>query len=216
MRLYVTALLAMLGLASPAVSQENLLTNPDFENAFGPDNRWRAAAVPPVLFERTDEQAFSGNWSGRASNRSQQWHGPFYGLSADGLFGDGGWFQLRVRVKADDTEEQYTIRLLIQIDDDREECPPQSELPLNTEFCFCYDVDATNRSCVYGADSALSDASTWAELEWTGPIEFLGEPNFYLFQIDTLEEGNFPDLYIDDASLFDFTTVFEDRFEASD
>ncbi|MEE4331067.1 MAG: hypothetical protein V2J10_09375 [Wenzhouxiangella sp.] len=214
MRLKTIALLAIVAWTSSAIAQENLLTNPDFEEPFGSDNRWRAAAVPPVVFERTDEQAFSGSWSGRASNRSQQWHGPFYGLSADGLFGDGGWFQIRVRAKADDTEGQKRVRLLIQIDDEREQCP--AELPLNTEFCFCYDLTETNRSCAYGADSAMSDSETWVELEWTGPIEFMGEVNFYQFQIDTLEGEPFPDLYVDNAELYDLTSVFGDRFEADD
>lgn len=214
MRLKTIALLGIVAWTSSAVAQENLLTNGDFEDVFAEDNRWRAAAVPPVVFERTDDQAFSGSWSGRASNRSMQWHGPFYGLSADGLFGEGGWFQIRVRAKADDTEGQKRVRLLIQIDDEREQCP--AELPLNTEFCFCYDLTATNHSCVYIADSALSDSNTWVELEWTGPIEFMGDVNFYQFQIDTLAGGTFPDLYVDDAQLFDLTTVFEDRFEAEE
>ena len=214
MKLLWTFLTVTLAWATPVIAQDNLLTNPDFEDPFGPDNRWLAAAVPPVVFERTDDQAFSGSWSGRASNRSQQWHGPFYGLSADGLFGDGGWFQVRVRAKADTTEGQVRVRLLVQINDEREECP--AELPFGAEFCFCYDLTPTDRSCAYGVDSALSDASTWVELEWTGPIEFLGDVSFYQFQIDTLEGEPFPDLYVDEAELFNLTTVFEDRFEAND
>lgn len=194
------------------LAQENLLTNPDFESDFGPNNRWRAAAVPPVVFERTDAQAYSGSWSGRAGNRSEQWHGPFYGLSADGLLGDGGFFQIRVHVKADDPVGQQQVRLILQIDDGREACP--AELPLNIEWCFCYDVDATNKSCLFGADRALSDADTWVELEWTGPVEFIGDVNFYMFQIDTLEGPPYPDLYIDNAYLANLTTILRDRFEA--
>jgi hypothetical protein len=214
MKLTCTIFLAMVAWASPVSAQDNLLTNPGFEEEFGPNNRWRAAAVPPVVFERTDDQAFSGSWSGRASNRSQQWHGPFYGLSADGLFGDGGWFQIRVRAKADNSEGQSQLRLLLQINDEREECP--AELPFGAEFCFCYDLTPTDRSCAYGVDSALSDASTWVELEWTGPVEFLGDVSFYQFQIDTLEGEPFPDLYVDEASVINLTTVFGDRFEATD
>jgi len=214
MKMNCTLLLILVGWISTAWAQDNLLTNPGFEEKFGQNNRWRAAAVPPVVFERTDKQAFSGSWSGRASDRSQQWHGPFYGLSADGLFGDGGWFQIRVRAKADNSEGQSQLRLLLQINDEREECP--AELPFGAEFCFCYDLTPTDRSCAYGVDSALSDASTWVELEWTGPVEFLGDVSFYQFQIDTLEGEPFPDLYVDDAELFNLTTVFEDRFEAND
>ena len=214
MKMISTILLAALTWLPPAIAQDNLLTNPGFEEAFGENNRWGAAAVPPVVFERTDDQAFFGTWSGRASNRTAQFHGPFYGLSADGLFGDGGWFQVRVRAKADTTEGQVRVRLLVQINDEREECP--AELPFGAEFCFCYDLTPTDRSCAYGVDSALSDASTWVELEWTGPVEFLGDVSFYQFQIDTLEGEPFPDLYVDDAELFNLTTVFEDRFEAND
>ena len=207
-------LLATFFCTTSALAQDNLLTNPGFEEAFGETNRWGAAAVPPVVFERTDDQAFSGSWSGRASNRSAQFHGPFYDLSADGLFGDGGWFQVRVRAKADIPDAQVRVRLLVQINDEREECP--AELPFGAEFCFCYDLTPTDRSCAYGVDSAMSDASTWVDLEWTGPIEFLGEVRFYRFQVDTLEGEPFPDLYVDDASVINLTNVFGDRFEATD
>ena len=213
-KVIVVVLSVTLVWASSALAQDNLLTNPDFEEPFGSDNRWQAAGGASVTFERTDDQAFSGSWSGRASDRSQQWHGPLYNLAADDLFGDGGWFQVRVRAKADRTTGQSTVRLLIQIDDDLEDCP--AELPFGAEFCFCVDVTPTNRSCSYGVDSALSDGSAWVELEWTGPIEFVGDAGFYNFKVDTFEGEPFPDLLVDDASVINLTNVFGDRFEATD
>lgn len=223
-------LILLATLAAPTLhAQENLLLNPGFEEPldglYGVDYFWSASGIPldndgqptigpgnpPLSFERSTNQAFSGSWSGRTFNRFEQFHGPFYSVSSRALFGDGGVFAISAQVKADDSEGQQQVRMIIQIDDDREECP--AELPMGIEWCFCYDLTPTNKSCLFGADSKPSDASTWAELNWTGRISFVGTVNFYLLQFDTQEGGTFPDLYVDDASLIRLTDVFDDDFE---
>lgn len=229
MRFVVLMLIAVF-VGSPTLhAQENLLVNPDFEEPlgdnYGVNNFWSASGIPldndgqpttgpgnpPLTFERSDRESFSGSWSGRAFNRSQNFHGPFYNPSYTGLFGDGGVFAISARVKADDSEGQQLVRLIIQIDDDREECP--AELPTGIEWCACYDLTPTNKSCIYAADTKPSDASTWAELSWTGRISFLGTVNFYLIQFDTQDAGTLPDLYVDNASLVRLEDIFDDDFE---
>lgn len=229
MRHYLPLLIAALACSPAGVAQENLLVNPGFEEPlgdnYGVNNFWSASGIPlgndgqpgvgpgnpPLTFERSDREAFTGSWSGRAFNRSEQFHGPFYNLSQTGLLGDGGVFAFSARVKADDAEGQQLARMVIQIDDDREACP--AELPPGIEWCFCYDLTSTNKSCLFGADSKPSDASTWAELSWTGRITFVGTVRFYLVQFDTQEGGSFPDLYIDDASVIRLVDIFDDDFE---
>lgn len=229
MRLFLLIPSAAFAWSLPLHAQDNLLVNPGFEEPlgdnYGVNNFWSASGIPlgndgqpatgpgtpPLSFERSDREAFSGSWSGRAFNRFEQFHGPFYNLSFKGLLGDGGVFAFSARVKADDSEGQQQVRMVIQIDDDREACP--AELPQGIEWCFCYDLTPTNKSCLFGADSKPSDASTWAELSWTGRITFVGTVRFYLVQFDTQEGGSFPDLYVDDASVVRLVDIFDDDFE---
>ena len=93
-------LLLMIFLMAPyAKAIENLLTNPDFE--FGNTEGWTDWGCD---LSATQDQVHSGNYSVRASNRSQSWQGPvqsiFGKMESGKTYRISGWVRLQ-NVEAD-------------------------------------------------------------------------------------------------------------------
>jgi len=200
-------------LLSPLLeAQDNLLSNPGFEDPLDENSRWSLVS-PPAVLERTQTSPLSGAWEGRVSGRTEQWHSVRYGLSTDSLLTDGETYQFEMWARLDNPTP-YAARLNLVIDDDRESCP--GTLEPGIEWCHCFDLGGADFACIYGLDAKESDSSTWTRLGWEGRVTFEGTPDFVQYYVDTQGGDPLSDIYLDDASLVDSLALFGDGFESGD
>lgn len=200
--------------SAAARAQENQVINPGFEDPIDAGNRWHLSAIGGALLDRSDSEAHSGTWSASVTNRAAEWDSVRYDIWSDRLIEDGGMYEMSMWLKVESAAPQ-SVQLNLQIDDDRvdEDCDTP---PPGFNYCYCYDLNPPNVSCIYNMDTQMADSSGWVHLSWQGTVEIMGEPTFAEFWVSTAFGEPFSDLYVDDAVFLNLAQIFDDGFESGD